>query len=1425
MGGVQCCEPEMRKVDLCPRSLHFLRKPTGGGKVLSLILAGTLALGMTPAAALTQAAMDVTPAYAVDAPTTLTLPDGAQPGTLENWNDFATGEQYAGSTVTLAKVTNNLDLTYTGANIPVETKDFSVVVMVDPADGDDAYFTITKDMFTIKEGEQSAGPTINLKNAGDSTITLAPAGTTDVTSFGENNTTTVNVKKASVTVAFPEDQVLGVATPKTIHDAVVRSVVPNTLKEMIDPESKQDYTVTLTDSKGVVLDNDNGDVFTEPTTVTVQVALEDSAKDNCTLGEDGTATGTVEVAAAAEDEGTYAFEWSHTSGDVTPVKPAGDDDPVTVGTVNYKGTALKIDGDISATFQSSESNATAEPVNVKSFDITWIDNTRGKQALAAGTQPVIPGSYTAEFRPKGTDASAEPVGTLTLKVVGDLSTQVSKDGAPAATPTKPIIVTVNGQAPTDEIKLQYKEGITEKDVVDQIVAGLGMAFETTGSATDKLAEVENPTELFEFNVTDFVANKTGKGGTVAMRYKGSDGAFTTDPLVFTYAYGKDLPQAPALDAVTYFPGGYKVSDLIPEIKGEDGTIVKAEDVAKAGGKTTNYVVKAYDVNDEGKEVAVETLTDVGTYKVTVEPDPDGPYVGDVQTLSLTINPVTVTAKNATFTWDNKNTVNGTFSVSYTGGPAEPEPGVVVEWQTAPTGAADSEEKSATLSTDGPENKIVTKEVYDAAKPEVKKTYAAYVEYADNTAVTDNGAKATLTFVNNYAGVKEQTFSIKAADIAKLDGLKATAASQMKDQFNTDGELNVADVVDPVVKFRSDGTEANPVYTELEQGTDYRITRVWPSSKTSSTKGVTIYNFEAEGRGNYTGTCTGEFRVTTQDLGQVAVASLADKDQKFFYDTNEKTPGVVVNLKGATADKPGAAIDASQYDVAYKDNVNAGTATATITGTGDYAGTLEVQFEIQPLKLDGAKTDKMVLSGAEGLVYNGKAFEPEVVWSKSKLTLADRESVESNPIPLSQYVDDLKFTYENNVNASTAEAPAYVVIEGKNGNFTGTAKVPFAIAQADIAKATVEAAPVAPGGDLADAVKVTLGETVLAAGTDYTVTAAEGATVPGTVSATIAGIGNYTGEVKKDVAVLYDVAGLDYQVSSGTYNGQSQTPVVTASYKDAAGKTVEVPASALNVAAGSYVNAGTYKIKVAGNNAAGWGGETSVSYAIAPATVTAKPQVSYAGGLPVVTVPGLTSNDFDWKADAATKTITVTYKGNYKGTAKVAYTPTVAPSDPGSAQPAAGKTGWVGSGNDWAYYENGQAVKGGWKLIGGEWYHFEKSGKMTNTKWFQDADGEWYLLNQSHKGSYGAMLTGWQKADGGWYYMGSDGAMESGWLKDTDGTWYLLNSKHDGTFGKMLTGWQKVGGKWYYMDASGAMASNTWVGRYWVDGSGVWTATR
>ena len=38
---------------------------------------------------------------------------------------------------------------------------------------------------------------------------------------------------------------------------------------------------------------------------------------------------------------------------------------------------------------------------------------------------------------------------------------------------------------------------------------------------------------------------------------------------------------------------------------------------------------------------------------------------------------------------------------------------------------------------------------------------------------------------------------------------------------------------------------------------------------------------------------------------------------------------------------------------------------------------------------------------------------------------------------------------------------------------------------------------------------------------------------------------------------------------------------------------------------------------------------------------------------------------------------------------------------------------------------------------------------------------------------------------------------------------------------MATGWLNLGGTWYYLTGSGAMAANTWIGSYYVNGSGAW----
>lgn len=59
-------------------------------------------------------------------------------------------------------------------------------------------------------------------------------------------------------------------------------------------------------------------------------------------------------------------------------------------------------------------------------------------------------------------------------------------------------------------------------------------------------------------------------------------------------------------------------------------------------------------------------------------------------------------------------------------------------------------------------------------------------------------------------------------------------------------------------------------------------------------------------------------------------------------------------------------------------------------------------------------------------------------------------------------------------------------------------------------------------------------------------------------------------------------------------------------------------------------------------------------------------------------------------------------------------------------------------------------------------------------------------------------------------------MAEGW-NYVGGKWYYLTPGS----GAMRTGWYTVNGKWYYSYTSGAMASNTWIGSYYVNHSGVW----
>ncbi len=89
--------------------------------------------------------------------------------------------------------------------------------------------------------------------------------------------------------------------------------------------------------------------------------------------------------------------------------------------------------------------------------------------------------------------------------------------------------------------------------------------------------------------------------------------------------------------------------------------------------------------------------------------------------------------------------------------------------------------------------------------------------------------------------------------------------------------------------------------------------------------------------NYLGGIAEEsFEVTPADVSR---ASLSLPVSSYYYDGTPKTPAVEVILSG----KPLVAdVD---YAVSYRDNVNPGTATVTVAGTGNYAGMKSATFQI------------------------------------------------------------------------------------------------------------------------------------------------------------------------------------------------------------------------------------------------------------------------------------------------------------------------------------------------------------------------------------------------------------------------------------------------------------------------------------------------
>ena len=119
-------------------------------------------------------------------------------------------------------------------------------------------------------------------------------------------------------------------------------------------------------------------------------------------------------------------------------------------------------------------------------------------------------------------------------------------------------------------------------------------------------------------------------------------------------------------------------------------------------------------------------------------------------------------------------------------------------------------------------------------------------------------------------------------------------------------------------------------------------------------------------------------------------SLSLSQDTYSYDGTEKAPDVTVKNGTITL------VKGSDYSVSYTNNINAGTATVTITGTGKYTGKITRQFKInkasQNLTVSIDKTDLAIgetaqikASGQGQITYKSSAEDKVTVSSTGVIT--------------------------------------------------------------------------------------------------------------------------------------------------------------------------------------------------------------------------------------------------------------------------------------------------------------------------------------------------------------------------------------------------------------------------------------------------------
>ena len=634
--------------------------------------------------------------------------------------------------------------------------------------------------------------------------------------------------------------------------------------------------------------------------------------------------------------------------------------------------------------------------------------------------------------------------------------------------------------------------------------------------------------------------------------------------------------------------------LTPELTGKDAE--KEYDSKPLSGGATASVTKGTKItySTDGGKTWSETLpsiTNVGTLNVTAKAENKNYKDVTVDyTLKVTRKAVTVTADNKSKVFGEKDpeltaTVTGTIgkdTVEYTLSRKAGED--VGTYTITPSGKAEQTNYKVTYATG---TLTITKAETMTLTPELtgkdaEKEYDSKPLSGGATASVTKGTKIT------YSTDGGKTWSETLPSITNVGTLNVTAKAENKNYKDVTVDYTLK-VTRKAVTVTADNKskvfgEKDPELTATVTGTIGKDTVEYTLSRKAG-EDVGTYTITPSGKAeqtNYKVTyATGTLTITSQSIDPGTDPEKPDPDYtgaKVNSPKDEVYDGKEHKWIPTVTDKADKKLKAgTDYTVEYStsDFTNVGTIKVTITGKGNYTGTVKRSYKVTP-------KEYTVTTESATKTYSGTALT-----AGGKVSgIVKGETVDFTITGSQTSVGTSDNTYELDWTGSAKESN-YKHGKDSIGTLTVKAKsiVPDGPDTPDEKKTGITVSD--PSDSKYDGkehrevltVQDTKKNDELVAEKDYSVTYSDDLVNAGTVTITIEGIGNYTGSFTKTYEITKRSVTLTSATASKTYDGQALTSTsITVSgdgFVEGEGATYNVTGTQTEV--GNSANSFEYKL--------------------------------------------------------------------------------------------------------------------------------------------------------------------------------------------------------------------------------------------------------